>query len=61
VATGPTSSVVSEDVFQPGPRAVKLRELAGHLDVNAHVLDVMAAGPQFFAPAQFVTRRRRRS
>ncbi len=45
--------IVSADVFDHDERAVKLRELAGVLGVNAHLLDVMAAAPQFFAPAQF--------
>jgi hypothetical protein len=52
--------IVSTDVFEHGPRAAKLRELAGALGVNAHLLDVMAAAPQFLAPAQFARPRRRR-
>lgn len=53
--------IVAADVFDRGCRAEKLRELAGHLGVNPHVLDVMGADPQFLAPAQFVRPRRRRS
>lgn len=53
--------IVSADVFEHEDRAVKLRELAGHLGVNAHLMDVMAAAPQFFAPAQFARPRRRRA
>ncbi|WP_374968333.1 hypothetical protein [Terrabacter sp. BE26] len=53
--------IVSADVFEHEPRAAKLRELAGHLDVNPHLLDVMGAAPQFLAPAQFARPRRRRS
>ncbi len=49
----PTSSTAA--------RAAKLWELAGHLGVNPHVLDIMAAEPQFLAPAQFARPRRRRS
>lgn len=53
--------IVAADVFQTGARAAKLRELAGHLDVNPHLLDVFGSAPQFFAPAQFARPRRRRS
>jgi hypothetical protein len=53
--------IVSADVFEHDARAAKLRELAGFLGVNAHLLDVMSAAPQFFAPAQFARPRRRRS
>ncbi|MGO4599267.1 hypothetical protein [Terrabacter sp. 2RAF25] len=53
--------ILSADVFDHAERAAKLRELAGCLGVNAHLLDVMGAGPQFFAPAQFARSRRRRS
>ena len=53
--------IVSADVFEHEARAAKLREIAGCLGVNAHVLDVIAAAPQFFAPAQFARPRRRRS
>ena len=53
--------IVSADVFEHEDRAVKLRELAGHLGVNAHLLRVVASAPQFFAPAQFARPRRRRS
>ncbi|NUO90265.1 MAG: hypothetical protein HOQ18_05495 [Dermatophilaceae bacterium] len=49
------------DVFDVGCRAAKLREFAGHLGVNPHALDVLGAGPQFLAPAQFARPRRRRS
>lgn len=52
--------IVAEDVFERECRAAKLRELAGHLGVNPHVLDVMGAEPQFLAPAQFARPRRRR-
>ncbi len=53
--------IVAADVFEPGCRAEKLKEFAGHLGINAHLLDVMAAEPQFFAPAQFARPRRRRA
>jgi hypothetical protein len=53
--------IVAADVFEHEARAVKLRELGGRLGVNAHLLDVMAGAPQFFAPAQFARPRRRRS
>ena len=52
--------IVNDDVFKANHRAAKLRELAGHLGVNPHVLDVIGAEPQFFAPAQFIRPRRRR-
>jgi hypothetical protein len=52
--------VVADDVFEPGRRALKLRELAGHLDMNPHLLDVVGAGPQFLAPAQFASRHHHR-
>ena len=53
--------ITAADVFERGCRALKLRELAGHLGVNPHVLDLMGAEPQFLAPAQFGRPRRRRS
>ena len=53
--------IVSADVFDDAARAEKLRELAGWLGVNPHLLRIMAAAPQFFAPAQFARPRRRRS
>ncbi|MEW1954817.1 hypothetical protein [Terrabacter sp. NPDC080008] len=53
--------VTAKDVFDRECRARKLREFAGHLGVNPHLLDVSAAEPQFFAPAQFARPRRRRS
>lgn len=53
--------IVAADVFDHDDRAAKLRELAGVLGANVHLLDVMAAAPQFFAPAQFARPRRRRS
>ncbi|GAA2496113.1 hypothetical protein [Terrabacter carboxydivorans] len=52
--------ILAPDVFDSTHRAAKLRELAGHLGVSAHLLDVMAAEPQFLAPAQFARPRRRR-
>ena len=53
--------ILAPDVFDPQCRAAKLREFAGHLGVNPHVLDIMGAEPQFLAPAQFARPRRRRS
>jgi hypothetical protein len=53
--------IVAVDIFEPACRASKLRELAGHLGMNPHLLDLAAAEPQFFAPAQFARPRRRRS
>jgi len=53
--------IVADDVFVRDCRAAKLRELAGHLGVNPHLLDVLGADPQFLAPAQFARPRRRRS
>ncbi|WP_344057342.1 hypothetical protein [Terrabacter lapilli] len=53
--------IVAADVFDRQCRAAKLRELAGHLGVSAHLLDVLAADPQFLAPAQFARPRRRRA
>jgi hypothetical protein len=50
----------AEDVFDTHCRAAKLRELAGHLGVNPHVLDVLGSGPQFLAPPQFARPRRPR-
>jgi hypothetical protein len=53
--------IAADDVFERECRTFKLRELAGHLGVNPHVLDLMGAEPQFFAPAQFAKPRRRRA
>ena len=52
--------IAAEDVFDTHCRALKLRELGGHLGVNPHVLDVFGSGPQFLAPAQFARPRRPR-
>jgi hypothetical protein len=52
--------IVATDVFDLDHRAAKLRELAGHLGCNAHLLDVVGSEPQFFAPAQYARPRRRR-
>jgi hypothetical protein len=53
--------ILAHHVFDRQHRAAKLWELAGHLGVNPHVLDIMAAEPQFLAPAQFARPRRGRS
>lgn len=53
--------ITADDVFGRHRRALKLRELAGHLGVNPHMLDFRAAEPQFFAPAQFARTPRRRT
>ena len=50
-----------EHIFRVEARAAKLRELAGHLGVSPHLVDVMGAAPQFFAPQQFQSLRRRRA
>lgn len=52
--------ILGADVFDSQLRAVKLRELAGHLDFNPHLLRVWDAEPQFFAPQQFRRPRGRR-
>lgn len=48
-------------VFESQARAAKLRELAGHLGHNPHLLRVWDAEPQFFAPQQFARPRRPRA
>lgn len=52
--------IVAADIFDREARAAKLFELAGHLGANPRLLDVMAAEPQFHAPAQFTPPRRPR-
>lgn len=52
--------IVAADVFDTECRAAKLHELAGHLGVNPHRLDVLGSAPQFLAPAQFARPRRPR-
>lgn len=52
--------IVAAAVFDSQLRAAKLRELAGHLGHNPHLLRVWDAEPQFFAPQQFARPRRRR-
>ncbi len=53
--------IEAEHIFRAEARAAKLSELAGHLGISPHLVDVAGSAPQFLAPQQFQTLRRRRA